>query len=51
MGATFCCRRSAARMSAEDDPFSSSVAAVSFERFIATINQPAARDLVKNINL
>lgn len=35
----------------EDDLFAGSTAALSFERFIAKINQESARDLVKNINM
>lgn len=36
---------------ASDDLFAASTSSLSFERFIGTINQPAARDLVKDINL
>ena len=36
---------------AEEDVFAGSTAAVSFERFIAKINQESARDLVKHINM
>jgi len=35
----------------DDDVFNGSTTALSFEKFIAKINQESARDLVKNINM
>ncbi len=40
-----------ANVMASDDLFAMSTASLSWERFIGMINQPAARDLVKDINL